>query len=91
MRLIEEKRNLSRIKTNYFKQNNENEERRTFLKKLETNKEEYIKDLEELVGNASIRNLELEQQKNLRISLMNQGCPQKCIKELSKWYSIPIK
>ena len=71
MRLIEEKRNLSRIKTNYFKQNNDNEERRTFLKKLETNKEEYIKDLEELVGKASIQNLEIDPNKNLRVLLID--------------------
>ena len=91
MRLIEEKRGLSRIKTNYFKQNSNNEKRRTFLKELEKNKEEHIKELEERLGKKPILNLEIEQHKNLRTLLMNQGSSEKSIAELSKWYNLSIK
>jgi len=91
MRLIEEKRSLSRIKTNHIKHSNNDEEYSNFFKKLKKNKEEHIKELEERLGKTSIPNLEMNPQKSLRALLTNQGNPEKGIAELSKWYNLPIK
>jgi len=91
MRLIEEKRSLSRIRTNHIKHSNYDEEYGNFLKKLEKNKEEHIKELEEHLGKTSIINLEITPQKSLRALLANQGSPEKGIAEFSKWYNLPIK
>jgi hypothetical protein len=91
MQLIEEKRSLSRIKNKNIKQPSNNKECRNFLKKLEKNKEEHMKDLEEHLGKTSILNLEIQPPKKIRALLTNQGYPQKGIKELSKLYNIPIK
>ena len=91
MRLIEEKRSLSRIKTNHIKHSNNDEESSNFFKKLKKNKEEHIKELEERLGKTSIPNLEMNPQKSLRALLTNQGNPEKGIAELSKWYNLPIK
>lgn len=65
IRLIEEKRSLSRIKTNAIKHDSINEEHRKFLKQLEKNKEEYIRSLEELLEKKSIQNLDVSSQENL--------------------------
>ena len=91
MRLIEERRSLSRIKTNHIKHGNNDEEYRNFLKNLKKNKEEHIKELEELLGKTSILNLEIKLEKNSRDLLTNQGSTEKGIAELSKWYNLPIK
>ena len=80
MRLVEEKRSLSRIRTNHIKHSNNDEEYRDFLKKLKKNKEEHIKELEERLGKTSIQNLEMKPQKNLRALLTNQGIPEKGIR-----------
>ena len=92
MRLIEEKRSLSRIRIriNNNQARNNYEESRNFLR-MKKNKEEHIKELEERLGKTSILNLEMNPQKNLRALLTNQGSPEKGIDELSKWYNLPIK
>jgi hypothetical protein len=91
MRLIEEKRSLLRKKINYVNQSISNEECRNFLKKLENEKADYIKDLEALLGKTSNLNLEINPPKNLRAMLTNQECPEKGIEELSKCYNIQMK
>jgi len=91
MRLIAEKRSLSRIKAKHVTRNNNDKECRNFLKLLKKNKEGYIKELEERLGKTSIRNLEMKHKKSLRAMLMKQGSPEKGIAELSKWYNLPIK
>lgn len=63
MRLIEEKRGLLRIKASYFKNTNNNEEHRNFLKKMENAKKEHIKGLEERLGKKPVLNLEQGPQK----------------------------
>jgi len=90
MRLIEERRSLSRIKPNNTTHNNNDEEYQNFLKKLKRNKEEQIKELEERLGKTSIRNLRMTPQKNLKALLTNQGYTEKGIENLSKWYNLPI-
>ncbi|MDG6223293.1 MAG: hypothetical protein QCH99_08545 [Candidatus Bathyarchaeota archaeon] len=91
MRLIEERRSLSRIKTNQIKHSNNDEEYRNFLKKLKKNKEEHIKELEERLGKTPVLNLEMKPQKNLRALLTNQGSTEKGTAELSKGYNLPTK
>jgi hypothetical protein len=49
MQLIEENQSLWQIKNNYIKDANSCGECQEFWKKLEMDKEEHIKDLEELV------------------------------------------
>jgi len=91
MRLVEEKRSLSRIRTNQIKHINNDEEYSNFLKKLEKIKKNTSKKLEERLGKISILNLEITPQKSLRALLANQGSTEKGIAELSKGYNLPIK
>ena len=91
MRLIEEKRSLLRKKINHVTQSINNEDCRNFLKTLENEKAEYIKELEALLGKTSNLNLGTNPPKNVRAMLTNQECPEKGIEELSKCYNIQMK
>ena len=90
IRLIQEKRSLSRIKINYIKHAGTNEDHQKFLKQLEKNKEEHIRGLEELLGKTPVLNLDIAPQENLRVQLKNQGTQEKGIETLSKWYNVSL-
>ena len=90
IRLIEEKRSLSRIKTNSIKHDSINDEHRKFLKQLEKNKEENIRNLEELLGKKPVQDLDVSLDENFKDQLKTRGTPENGLERLSKGYNISL-